>query len=162
MAQSSLRQSISRAALLEALRQDQEQRNQRLLTPHTEPTTPAVKTLPPRLVSALGGTLDALSTYKFLKQDTGREDNAVVGGLNNSPARVAGLGLALVPATQLLWRALGKKAPALANAVAANQGALQAGYGALNMALSGSRFAGTSAADEYRAALVRGLNQGVR
>ncbi len=79
--------------------------------------------LPPSLMAALGAVADGASTYQFLKQGTGTEDNAMFSGANNKPAMtaltVAGTGLAVPLAGRLLRNTLPKS---LIDAIVANIG----------------------------------------
>jgi len=101
------------------------------------PPTPAsadTSAMDPYTLSMLGGLMDTGSTYAFLKRKTAGEDNKLVASLaQKSPALLTALGAAGNIAVPLLWKQLAKKFPKLAQAGAANQGALQFGYGALNM-----------------------------
>jgi hypothetical protein len=124
----------------------------------TKPTIesgPAVTPMNPYMVSLLGGLMDTASTYKFLTDGSNlREDNALVAGLSKSPGKMALLGVGANLAMPLLWKKLAKKYPKLGEALAANQGALQFGYGALNTSRQGP-----TSSDAYTSSLVNNINQ---
>ena len=92
-----------------------------------------VSALSPTTASVLGGLADTASTYAFLKRGTAQEDNPLVAGMAAQPGKMAAMGVATNLALPfLLKKTLGKKWPRVFDALAANQGALQMGYGALN------------------------------
>jgi hypothetical protein len=101
--------------------------------PQRQSTAPSSASLDPYLVSMLGGLADTASTHAFLKRGTATEDNALVSGLAKHPNVMTAVGAATnIALPLLLKKTLGKKWPKIAEALAANQGALQMGYGALN------------------------------
>jgi hypothetical protein len=128
------------------------ERHQRFLkseSPRSTSPTP----LHPGLVSLLGALTDTASTYRFMKRGE-HEDNAAVKGM--SPEALAATGVASAIGMQGLRKLLSKKFPRAADAIAANQGALQLGYGINNLVdLRGQ----SSSADVYRTALIRALQQ---
>lgn len=121
--------------------------------------------LDPYLTSMLGGLADTGSTLAFLKRGTANEDNALMGGLSKHPGTMAALGAAANVALPLVLKhTLGKKFPKIAEALAANQGALQMGYGALNTqnTLSPGRTPegeGKNTSRMYRAALAAQMRE---
>jgi hypothetical protein len=101
-------------------------------TPASAPNTP----LSPTAALIGGGIADAASTYAFLKQRTGTEDNAMFGGMNNSPAGVASTLLATTAGAYGLKKLLdhfGLKR--LTDVVAGNLGSTQAALAATNLGL---------------------------
>jgi hypothetical protein len=76
-----------------------------------------------------------------------------------SPEALAATGAASAIGLQGLRKLLSKKLPRAADAIAANQGALQLGYGVNNFVdLRGH----SSSADIYRTALIRALQQDMK
>ena len=121
-----------------------------------------VSPMNPYLASLLGGLADTASTYAFLKRGTASEDNALVAGLADKPGQMAGMGAAVNVALPLLLKhTLGKAHPKIAEALAANQGALQMGYGAINtqntLTPRGPQGDSRNTAKMYRAALLAQL-----
>jgi len=94
------------------------------------PVTP----LNPALASVGGAALDAISTYRFLKNGTGTEGNALYA--HGSPLSTAAIGAATGPLVYLLLK---QTAPALAKLWGAQVGAHQLGLGALNFDASNDR-----------------------
>lgn len=92
--------------------------------PAPEPlATPS--TISPKNALILGGLADAASTYGFLKNGSGVEDNAMVGFAKNSPI---GTGLAAAGGTLgalLIHKLLSKKMPKLADTLAGGLGGYQ-------------------------------------
>ena len=126
-----------------------------------KPSKSTVSPMDPYTLSLLGGLMDSGSTYTFLKRKTGKEDNALVAGLaKKSPELLTALGAAANLAVPLIWKQVAKKFPKAGKALAANQGALQFGYGALNMqnTLTPRRSAGgegRKSSERYTDALLR-------
>ncbi len=124
-----------------------------------------VSTLSPSAASLIGGLMDSGSTYAFLKRGTGHEDNALAAGLaKKSPELLTALGVAANLAVPLVWKQLAKKFPKAGAALAANQGALQMGYGALNtqhaMADRPRTGESTRTSTAYRTALLEQMRRG--
>src|ERR1035437_10164139 len=137
---------------LDALLLDQER--QRRWGPSMPAPTPATSSMPPELLALLGGGLDAASTYKFLKDKSGTEDNPMEQWAGKGPAGTA-VGVASMAMGQALMRAaLRKKWPKLANAMAANQGAESMALGVQNLNIYREPQGDTSAA-EWEAAKQR-------
>jgi hypothetical protein len=130
------------------------------------PERSPVSTLSPTTASLVGGLMDSGSTYAFLKRKTGHEDNALIAGLaKKSPELLTALGVAANLALPLVWKQIAKKFPGVGNALAANQGALQMGYGALNTqhTLSPRVTAASEAMNSatlYRTALLEQMRRG--
>ncbi len=144
-----------------------EQAQKTQMDPQAAETPSAVNPMSPHAASIMGGLADAISTYMFLKRGTATEDNAAVGGMHNSPAKVAGTAFAMIPAIQLAGKLVHKVAPRLSDAVLANQGALQTGYGANNFkdgafADPHSHAESPSSSQAYTAALERALAASVK
>src|ERR1035437_8069641 len=117
---------------LDALLLEQE-RQKRWGPSVTTAPTPAPSSMPPELLALLGGGLDAASTYKFLKDGSGSEDNPMNHWAGKAPAGTA-VGVASTAMGQALLRAaLRKKWPKVADAMAANQGAESLALGATNL-----------------------------
>jgi hypothetical protein len=88
------------------------------------------------MVALLGGTADAASTYTFLKRGTGVEGNAALGWAKNKPlvtalAAQAGA-MGMIPVRKAI-RKIPKVGPQVADALAANVGALQGAYAGHNL-----------------------------
>lgn len=154
-----------RDALPDLIAEELRRERPAIARPASQGSSP-VTTLSPSLASLLGGLADSGSTYAFLKRGTAGEDNALVSGLSKkSPELLTALGVAGNLALPLLWKQVAKKFPKVGAALAANQGALQMGYGAINTqntltprvsAASESR----KTSDQYRAALLAQMRRG--
>lgn len=105
---------------------------QRTMTP--APSQPPGD-LSPKLLALLGAAADGASTYSFMRDGSGNEDNALYRPLGKSPLAtglaVAGTGIA---STALIHKILGKRFPVIAGALIANQGANQIGLAGRNLA----------------------------
>lgn len=121
------------------------------------PDTHIEKPLHPALASLIGGLADTASTYTFLKRGTAREDNKLVAGLSKHPAGMALAGIGATLALQPARKLIGKASPQLANALAANQGALQLGYSAGNLDDEPGK-----SSDTYRFALKSAMENNIR
>jgi hypothetical protein len=108
-----------------------EQMQERFAPRAEDSAPPPVKPLSPGLVSALGAGVDAASTYRFMKNGTGREDNAMFS--HGSPAATAALGAATGPLGYLLLKRIN---PKLADMWGSQVGGHQLGIGALNLSES--------------------------
>lgn len=118
----------------------------------------------PQTLATLGGLVDAASTYTFLKRGTHNEGNPMINMISGGSPEMGGLAaLGGLAASKGVTHLIGKKWPRVADAIAANLGALQLGYGTHNFAKTFNRQAGDpnkSSADEWSDVLVRNLNQG--
>lgn len=116
---------------------------QRRFAPEVEQSPPETKPLPVWLASVMGAGMDAASTYKFLHNGNGQEDNPTWRGL--SPAASSFGVVVNGPLTYLLLK---QKWPKLADMFGAQFGATQFGTGAENFYNSG-QFLDTNANDRY-------------
>lgn len=86
----------------------------------------------PEKLLKIGGLIDAISTYTFLKKGSGTEENPLLAPMRGNPlatgAAVGGVSLAVQEVSKLL----GKKWPKLNDAFRANQGGLQLFSGVTN------------------------------
>lgn len=118
-------------AMLRSLLQqelDKEAMAKRMTTRKDVESAPSIGSIPPGLASLGGAALDALSTYKFLKNKSAVEDNALYA--HGSPASTAAIGGSVGPLAYLLLK---RKYPGVAKMWGSMVGAHQLGLGALNL-----------------------------
>lgn len=100
--------------------------------------SPPTKPLNPKVAMLLGGAADAASTYKFLKDGSGRESNPMFSYFNGRPwaviptAAAAGLGY------NTLHSLIKKKSPKVADTIAGLLGGHQMALAGHNVALRGN------------------------
>ncbi len=113
----------------------------------------------PGALSMIGGLADAASTYYFLKRGQGSEGNALLGATRGHPEATALGALGGLAATKGVTALVRKVSPRLAEALAANLGALQAAYAVTNMGLTRSR-GGNASSREYQNAMTHKVING--
>jgi hypothetical protein len=91
------------------------------------------ETMSPSTLATIGGLADAASTYYFAKTGKAKEDNALIGFTNSHPEATALAALGGLAASKGLTALIRKMSPKAADAIAANLGALQLGYGVENI-----------------------------
>jgi hypothetical protein len=118
--------------------------------PRRSPDGPSRPMLSPEQLALVGGVADAASTYYFLKRGMGAEGNRLLGATNSQPVQTAMGALLGMAGTKVARDLIRKKFPAVADALAANQGAQQ-----LALAVTNIDPSKPASMREYRAAMTR-------
>jgi hypothetical protein len=93
----------------------------------------SMKPIDPNTLATIGGLADAASTYYFTKSRKAPESNALIGFTGSHPEATALAALGGLAASKGITALLRKVSPKLANAVAANLGAMQLSYSVGNI-----------------------------
>lgn len=123
--------NLSDAMLRELVQRElvKERATQRLAPEQAGTDAPsAVTAINPALASVGGAALDAISTFRFLKNGTGYEDNKLYA--HGSPLATAAIGASAGP---LLYLLLKRASPKLASVIGSQVGAHQLALGAENL-----------------------------
>ncbi len=117
----------------------------------------STKPVDPHRLATIGGLADAASTYAFLKRGKAKESNALMGFAGGNPEATALGALGGLAASKGITALVNKFNPRLADALAANLGALQTSYAVGNLGLSRS---GINSSRDYQNAMIHKVVKG--